>query len=200
MQPKAYMDKLRLRHHAIGKERRRNMSKMILEHGTPFPKPIEYSDIDQEMFNWVDKKFNLEYDGVRLPTYKLYSTQRISEYTQTWSQTDDYGNMIMNFKTITRENNPQKGESQGSYFNIPGHKDFAMFYVPVLQENGTEAYDKYTMKQPFAVNFIPALAFQAFCPEGGVVEHGNHTQDLLVVLVFSQCLDVGIQEGNVLLL
>jgi len=158
MQPKAYMDKLRLRRHAIGKERRRNMSKMILEHGTPFPKPIEYSDIDQEMFNWVDKKFNLEYDGVRLPTYKLYSTQRISEYTQTWSQTDDYGNMIMNFKTITRENNPQKGENQGSYFNIPGHKDFAMFYVPVLQENGIEAYDKYTMKQPFAVNFMYSVS------------------------------------------
>lgn len=158
IQPKPYMDKLRLRHHAFGTERRRNMSKMILERGTPFPKPIEYSDIDQEMFNWVDKKFNLEYDGVRLPTYKLYSTQRISEYTQTWSQTDDYGNMIMNFKTITRENNPQKGESQGSYFNIPGHKDFAMFYVPVLQENGTEAYDKYTMKQPFAVNFMYSVS------------------------------------------
>lgn len=154
IQPKPYMDKLKLRHHAFGVERRRNMSKMILERGTPFPKPIEYSDIDQEMFNWVDKKFNLEYDGVRLPTYKLYSTQRISEYTQTWSQKDDYDNVIMNFKTITRENNPQKGENQGSYFNIPGHKDFAMFYVPVLQENGTEAYDKYTMKQPFAVNFM----------------------------------------------
>ena len=154
IQPKPYMDKLKLRHHAFGVERRRNMSKMILERGTPFPKPIEYSDIDQEMFNWVDKKFNLEYDGVRLPTYKLYSTQRISEYAQTWSQTDDYGNMIMNFKTITRENNPQKGENQGSYFNIPGHKDFAMFYVPVLQENGIEAYDKYTMKQPFSVNFM----------------------------------------------
>ena len=27
------------------------MSKLILEHGTPFPKPIEYSDLDQEMFN-----------------------------------------------------------------------------------------------------------------------------------------------------
>lgn len=152
------MDKLRLRHHAFGIERRRNMSKMILENGTPFPKPIEYSDIDQEMFNWVDKKFNLEYDGVRLPTYKLYSTQRISEYSQTWSQTDDYGNMIINFKTITRENNPQKGENQGNYFNIPGHKDFAMFYVPVLQENGIEAYDKYTMKQPFSVNFMYSVS------------------------------------------
>ena len=158
VQPKPYIDKFRLRRHAYGTERRRNMSKMILEEGTPFPKPIEYSDIDQEMFNWVDKKFNLVYDGVRLPTYKLYSTQRLSEYTQTWSQTDDYGNMIMNFKTISRENNPQRGENQGNYFNIPGHKDFAMFYVPVLQENGIEAYDKYTMKQPFSVNFIYSVS------------------------------------------
>jgi hypothetical protein len=38
--PKAYRDKLRLRRHAVGIERRRNMSKLILEHGTPLPKPI----------------------------------------------------------------------------------------------------------------------------------------------------------------
>ena len=158
IQPKPYMDKLKLRHHAFGVERRRNMSKLILEKGTPFPKPIEYSDIDQAMFDWVDKKIDLAYDGVRLPTYKLYSTQRISEYSQTWSQTDDYGNIMMNFKTITRENNPQKGEITSNYFNIPGHKDFAMFYVPVLQENGTEAYDKYTMKQPFGVNFTYSIS------------------------------------------
>jgi hypothetical protein len=141
------MDKLKLRHHAIGTERRRNMSKLILEEGTPFPQPIEYSDIDIAVFNWVDKKINLVYEGERLPTYKLFSTQRISEYSQTWSHTDDYGNIMMNFKTVTRDNNPQKGEITSNYFNIPGHKDFTMFYVPVLQENGTEAYDKYTMKQ-----------------------------------------------------
>jgi hypothetical protein len=134
------------------------MSKIILENQTYFPKPIEYSDIDQEMFNWVDKKIDLAYDGVRLPTYKLYSTQRLSEYSQTWSQTDEFGNIIMNFKTITRENNPQKGDINNGYFNIPGHKDFAMFYVPVLQENGTEAYDKYTMKQPFGVNFMYSIS------------------------------------------
>jgi hypothetical protein len=156
--PKEYRDKLRLRRHAIGVERRRNMSKIILEKGTPLPKSVDYADIDQEMFNWVDKRLNLSYDGTRLPTYKLYSTQRISEYMQSWDQTDDYGNIIMNFKTITRENNPQKGEITNGYFNIPGHKDFAMFYVPVLQENGTEAYDKYTMKQPFGVNFIYSIS------------------------------------------
>lgn len=158
IQPKPFLEKIRLRKHSYGIERRRNMSKIILENGTPMPKSIEYSDIDQEMFNWVDKNINLVYDGERLPTYKLYSTQRISEYAQTWSQTDDYGNVIMNFKTITRETNPQKGDITNNYFNIPGHKDFAMFYVPVLQENGTEAYDKYTMKQPTPVNFIYSIS------------------------------------------
>lgn len=158
IQPKPYIDKFKIRHQAYGVERRRNMSKIILENQTYFPKSIEYSDIDQEMFNWVDKKIDLTYDGVRLPTYKLYSTQRLSEYTQTWNQTDDFGNIIMNFKTITRENNPQRGDINGGYFNIPGHKDFAMYYVPVLQENGTEAYDKYTMKQPFGVNFIYSIS------------------------------------------
>lgn len=158
IQPKPYIEKIKHRHHSYGIERRRNMSKLILEHGTPLPKSIEYSDIDNEMFKWVDKKIPLVYDGKRLPTYKLYSTQRISEYLQEWDKLDDTGNPIINFKTVSRENNPQKGDNQGNYFNIPGHKDFAMFYVPVLQENGTEAFDKYTMKQPFQVNFIYSIS------------------------------------------
>lgn len=152
--PKPYLDKFRLRRHAFGTEQRRNMSKLILEQGTPFPKPIEYSDIDESMFKWVEEHIDIVYDGKKLPTYKLYSTQRLSEYIQSWDKQDDTGNPIINFKTVTRELNPQKGDNQGNYFNIPGHKDFAMFYVPVLQENGTEAYDKYTMKQPTQINFI----------------------------------------------
>ena len=158
IQPKPYLDNIKLRHHAFGVERRRNMSKLILEHGTPFPKPIEYSDIDNTFYEWVKENIRVVYDGKRLPIYKLYSTQRLSEYLQTWNEQDDTGNPIINFLTITRENNPQKGENQGNYFNIPGHKDFAMFFVPVLQENGTEAFDKYTMKQPFQVNFLYSVS------------------------------------------
>ena len=158
IQPKPFLEKIRLRRHAYGTEQRRNMSKLILEHGTPFPKSIEYSDIDNAMFEWVDKKIDVVYDGKKLPTYKLYSTQRLSEYLQSWDKQDETGNLVINFKTVTRELNPQKGDNQGGYFNIPGHKDFAMFYVPVLQENGIEAYDKYTMKQPFQVNFIYSVS------------------------------------------
>lgn len=154
IQPKPYMDRLRLRNHAIGKERRKNLSKIILEKNTPFPKPVEYEDIDKAFFDWVDKKLDITYDGKKLPTYKLFSNQKISEYSQTWSNLDDTGNIIMNFKTITRENNPQHGESQGGNYNVPGNRDYPMFCVPVLQENGEEAYDLYTMKQPLSVNFM----------------------------------------------
>ena len=114
IQPKPYRDKLRLRNQTEGIERRKNMSRLILEHGTPLPKPIEYSDIDEAMYNWVKDKINIDYDGKRLPTYKLYSTQRLSEYIQQWQDQNETGNPNMNFKTVTRENNPQKGESQGN--------------------------------------------------------------------------------------
>jgi len=154
MYPKAHLERLRLRNHAFGTERRRNMSKIILENGTYFPKPVTYSDIDMAFFDWVEKKLDIVYNGKKLPTYKLFSNQKISEYSQTWSNLDDTGNIIMNFKTITRENNPQHGESQGGNYNVPGHRDYPMFYVPVLQENGEEAYDLYSMKQPLSVNFL----------------------------------------------
>ena len=39
IQPKPYLEKIKLRHKATGVERRRNMSKIVLEKGTPFPKP-----------------------------------------------------------------------------------------------------------------------------------------------------------------
>ena len=115
IQPKPYIDRLRLRNHAVGTERRRNMSKIILENQTYFPKPVLHEDIDKAFFEWVDKKIEVIYNGKRLPTYKLFSNQKLSEYSQTWSNLDDTGNIIMNFKTITRENNPQHGESQGGY-------------------------------------------------------------------------------------
>lgn len=153
IQPKPFINKMKLRHNSYGVEKRRNMSKVILEHGTPLPKPVSYEDIDQEFFDWVDKKIDIVYDGKKLPTYKLFSSQRLSEYSQSWKNLDESGSLVLNFKTITRAPNPQKGESQGPYMNIPGHRNYAVFYEPVLQENGTEAYDMYTMKQPFSVNF-----------------------------------------------
>lgn len=152
IQPKPFLDKLQLRSVKEGKERRYDMSLKILEKGTPLPLPVEYKDIDSAMQKWVDEELTITYDGVKLPTFKLFANQRINEYAQTWKHLDENGNILLNFKTITRENNPQKGENQGSYANIPGNRDYPMFLVPTLQENQQIAYDMYSMKQPFCVN------------------------------------------------
>ena len=154
LRPKPYLENIRLRNKSIGIERRRNMSKLIMLHAPNFPAEITYEDIDQEFVRWVEQSLDLSYDGKRLPTVRLFSNQRLSEYEQSWNQLDDAGNLMMNFKTITRENNPQHGEEQGSAYNIPGDRYYPMFYVPALQENGTEAYDVYEMKQPYTVNFV----------------------------------------------
>ena len=65
------------------------MSKVILEDSTYLPKTVDYADIDREVFDFIDKKINIVYDGKRIPTYKLYSTQRISEYSETWKNLDE---------------------------------------------------------------------------------------------------------------
>ena len=158
IQSKPFLDKFKLRHNAKGMERRRNMSKLILEHAPNFPLSVEYKDIDEAIQEWVDRELDIEYDGKKIPTFKLFSNQRINEYAQSWQHLDEVGNLLMNFKTITRENNPKHGENQGGSYNIPGDRDYPMFVVPTLQENGQEAYDMYSMKQPFCVDMVYSIS------------------------------------------
>ena len=158
MYPKSNINRINLRKKAYGVERRRNMCKIILEHAPNFPLGVSYKDIDNEFRKWVEDDLYISYDGKKIPTLKLFANQRLNEYSQSWKHLDEFGNLLMNFKTITRENNPQKGSNQGESYNIPGNRDYPMFIVPVLQENGTEAYDMYSMKQPFSIDMIYKVA------------------------------------------
>lgn len=152
--PKSILKNFRNRNIAIGRERRLNMAKTVLEHQPHFPKTLNYEDIDIAVTKWLNDSFDLTYDGKKFKTYKLFSNQRISEYGQTWQNLDEKGNLDINFKTITRENNPQKGEIYGGNYTIPGTITFPIFNVKSLDENGMEYVERYSMKQPFAVNLI----------------------------------------------
>lgn len=152
MYPKSNINRINLRKKAYGIERRRNMCKIILEHAPNFPLGVSYKDIDNEFRKWVEDDLYISYDGKKIPTLKLFANQRLNEYSQSWKHLDEFGNLLMNFKTITRDNNPQKGSNQGESYNIPGDRDYPMFMVPVLQENGTQSYDMYSMKQPFSID------------------------------------------------
>ncbi len=138
---------------------RKGYQNRILEKAPIFPKPLEYDDIDKAVFDFVDTVIAIVIDGKMIPTYTLYSNQRFSEYSQMWEHSDENGNLYLNFKTINREKNPFFGDNQGKLWNIPGERKYTLLQRQLLDDNGTESYEIYTMKQPYAVDLKYTIGF-----------------------------------------
>ena len=158
-QPKKYINKVKLVDSEIGNAVRTSYAETILENAPVFPLPLEYEDIDREMINFCNEHLSIIIDGKKIPTFTLYSNQRFSEYSQTWSYTDEENNILVNFKTISRENNPKTGNNQGGFYNIPGENRQTILMRDVLDDNGTESYEVYSMVQPFAVDIMYRISF-----------------------------------------
>ena len=157
---KEYKNYIDLHHHSSGDERRLEMLSDILESGTFLPKTVEYKDIDEDFIRWVKDELKITSDdGVEFPTMVLISNQRFSEYTQSWQFTDSNKNLLLNFKSVTRENNPQYGQIQGGYWNIPGADRFYLMKRQlVLDDNGSESLLDLKMKQPMATDLMYRLS------------------------------------------
>ena len=153
--PKKYVNHLELDMdtRAVGNERRYEMLQDILKKSTLLPRPVTYSDIDDAFKGWVEEKLKISYNNKVLPTMVMYSNQRFTEYSQTWQYTDENKNLILNFKTITRDNNPEYGHIQGGLWNIPGEDRFYfMKREIVLDDNGSESFLDLEMRQPMAID------------------------------------------------
>lgn len=157
-QPKKNITPIKFRNKAYGTERRRNFPKEILYKETEFPKPLNYDDIDSSFEEFV-REFVSKIDDTIYPVFTLYSNQRFSEYSQNWEHTDEDGNLLLNFITVNRDNNPKPGSNQGELWNIPGERYYTMLIKDVLDDNGTESYEIYSMKQPYAVDLTYRINF-----------------------------------------
>ena len=149
-----YKNFIRIRKKAYGPERRANLAKEVLKDSTPLPLPLEYEDIDNEFKRWVDEDLAMEFEGNRVPTISLFSNQRFTEYMQSWQSTDDKKNLLLNFKTVTRENNPKSGTIVGDTKNIPGERTYLMRRVESTDRSGRKYYTDYRVKQPFSVDLL----------------------------------------------
>lgn len=154
MVKRIYKQKHILRGKPDPKETRVNYYKEILRDSTPLPKTLEYRDIDESFKKWVDEDLEVIFENTKLPTMSLFSNQRFSEYMQSWQYTDENKNILMNFKTITRENNPKQGENQGGLWNIPGDRFYTLKREEILNDNGKISYRDYKMKQPKSIDLI----------------------------------------------
>ena len=151
---RAYKNTLNLRGKAYGQERRKDLAKEILKDSTPLPKTLLYKDIDKAFNEWVENDLRITFEGEVIPTISLYSNQRFSEYMQTWEGVDEKKNIILNFKAITRENNPKLGTIVGQSKNIPGEHSVLMKTVEAFDKNNRKYYIDYRLKQPTAIDFI----------------------------------------------
>lgn len=149
---RVYKNILKLNNKSSGLKRRANLNKEIVKNSTPIPLPLEYEDIDKEFKKWVDEELYIVFEGKNLPTFSLFSNQRFSEFLQSWDKVDEKRNLIMNFKTVTRENNPKEGSLLGNTKNIPGDYQILLKRVNAVDENGREYSIDYKMKQPFTID------------------------------------------------
>ena len=155
-----YKNYLDIHDQAVGDERRYELMSEILKNGTFLPKTVEYKDIDEDFKRWVEEELKIVSDnGKEFPTMTLFSNQRFSEYTQSWRFTDKDKNLLLNFKSINRENNPQYGKIQNGYWDIPGEDRFyTMKKQIVLDDNGSESFLVLKMHQPMAIDLTYRLS------------------------------------------
>lgn len=133
-------------------EQRLSYVKEILKDSTFLPKTVKYRDIDEAFLQWVENELKINYEEETLPTYALFSNQRYSEYMQMWESMDENNNLKMNFKVITRENNPQDGHIYTGAGLIPTDTKYLMNRVEALNDQGKMCSVEYRMAQPLDVD------------------------------------------------
>lgn len=150
-----YLNHLQIHHQSEGNERRYEMLEDILQDSTFLPKTVLYKDIDEAFKKWVEDELPISIEnGNSFPTMTLFSNQRFAEYAQTWEYTDSNNNLLLNFKTINRDSNPELGSIVSKVYNIPGERFYLMKRKKVLDKNGSESFLDLKMKIPVAVDLI----------------------------------------------
>ena len=136
-----------------GNQRRLQIQDNGLKNNPIVPNPVEYEDIDNTFCEYFKENVVIiDEDGKKFDTFTFFSSQRFSEFLQTWGHDDEDGNLLMNFFTITRENNPNWGTLSGGAYNIPGRNRFTIQMRDIVDDNGEECYEVTSMSQPVLVD------------------------------------------------
>ena len=102
---------------------------------------------------WVEQDLKVVFEEDVLPTYALFSNQRYSEYMQMWESMDNNNNLKLNFKVITRDNNPKEGTMYSKKGNSPTATKYLMKHIEALNDAGKLCMVECRMKQPVTIDF-----------------------------------------------
>lgn len=154
------MKKIQIKRKQFGNGQRLLHQENILENSLLIPSPVEYEDIDNAFCLFFDKMVDLIDDnGKKVPTFKVLSNQRFTEFSQTWEHTDEDGNLLTDFKLINRNINPSWGSIHNGMSNIPGNNRFTVKIRDIIDDTGVECYEITSMSQPLSVDFEYTLTY-----------------------------------------
>lgn len=133
------------------------LSNLPFKNSSYFPNTIEYKDIDTSFLDFVNNDLKMISENNIIPSFFI-TQQRFSEFTKTWEYLDENSNLMMNFKLVARDNNPQVGTGYNRNYNISG--DYMFEYLRVKTFDGSSnGVDIYKMKQPFNVDLMYEVRF-----------------------------------------
>lgn len=149
------MRSLNLIREKTGDGQRLSIQKKELMNAPIVPNPIEYEDIDKAFCDFFDKNLVMvDEDGKKFEIFTFFSNQRFSEFLQTWGHDDNDNNLLMNFFSAARDNNPNWGTLHGGRYNIPGNNRFTVLMRDVVDDNGVDCYEVTSMSQPLQADII----------------------------------------------
>ena len=138
-----------------GKEltkRREELREMMTQSDTYLPDSILHDDLDKGFLEYVNNTFKIVSDNKQIPIIdKILTIQRWSEFTQTWTFTDEDNNIQLPFIAIVRKPEVNLGTNPSVQRTIP--ERYQVYYASVPTWNGSEmGADIYTIPQPIAVD------------------------------------------------
>lgn len=133
-------------------ERRQELLDKITKSDVNLPDAILHDDLDMGMLEFVKTNFKVVSDGEQIPIIpKILTVQRWSEISNTWTFSDDDGNMKLPFIGVIRKPDVQPGTNPSIQRTIPDRREF--FYHSVKTWDGTKmGADIYKMPQPVAID------------------------------------------------
>lgn len=132
--------------------RRQELLDRITKSDTYLPDPILHDDLDMGMLEYVKENLKVVSDGTQIPIIpKILTVQRWGEISNTWTFSDEDGNMKVPFIGVVRKPDVQPGTNPVIQRTIPDRRQ--VFYATVRTWDGNQnGADVYKIPQPVAVD------------------------------------------------
>lgn len=148
--PKGFKTNINVNPSKIGFPRRQEILDDIADYGTLLPRGVSEEDMDETFVEFVKNDLILTIDGQKIPVLFL-TIQRWSEFTKTWSFSNEYKDIQLPFITIVRQPDIQVGQNQAGHYNIPGRRTYTYMKVPTW-DGSRKGVDLYKIPQPTSVD------------------------------------------------